>query len=121
MKRWVFLLTVVFAFLAILSVNGIAKDESEIKKILNQPSTVVIDVRSADEFASGHIDQAILIPHDEIAGKINASVLSKNTPIVLYCRSGRRAEIAKATLEKMGYRRVVNAGGIGEFKSIMRR
>lgn len=70
-----------------------------------------IDVRSDAEFNSGHLDGAVNIPHEVIGDKISDLVKDKHAPIHLYCRSGRRAEIAKTTLTNMGYTNVVNHGG----------
>ena len=54
-------------------------------------SFVLIDVRSADEFASGHLRGAVNIPHDRITDEIGSVAADKSTRIILYCRSGRRA------------------------------
>ena len=72
---------------------------------------VWIDVRTPEEFAEGHIQGAVNIPVDQIAGKIAAVSPNKNAPINLYCRSGRRAEAALQELKKMGYTQVSNHGG----------
>ncbi|SSY70783.1 rhodanese-like domain-containing protein [Alysiella crassa] len=81
-----------------------------------QPQTVQkaagvwIDVRTADEYQAGHLSDAHHIPHDEIAGKIASLVPDKNTPINVYCRSGRRSEIALQELKKLGYTNLTNHG-----------
>lgn len=69
-----------------------------------------IDVRSADEFNSGHLPGAIHIVHTDIAGKIAAVTTDKNAEIQLYCRSGRRSGLAEAALKQLGYTNVHNAG-----------
>lgn len=71
-----------------------------------------IDVRTPHEFAQGHIPQAVLVPYDQIAQRIEQLVPDKNTDIRLYCRSGRRAGVALQTLQRLGYTRVVNEGGL---------
>ncbi len=72
---------------------------------------VIIDVRTAEEFASGHVEGAVNIPHEQIAQGISSlKHLRKGSLIVLYCRSGRRSGIAAETLERLGYTRVINAG-----------
>lgn len=80
-------------------------------------SHVLIDVRSSDEFAAGHLPGARLIPHYRIGEEISAVAPDKHTPIVLYCRSGRRSEIARQTLLEQGYTRVIDAGGYEQLKS----
>ena len=72
---------------------------------------VLIDVRSADEFAQEHIAGAYLLPVQEIAA-ISAQVPDKNEAIYLYCRSGARAERARQTLQAMGYSQVHNLGSV---------
>lgn len=81
-------------------------------------SLLVIDVRTADEYAQGHLAGALNIPYDEIASRIAAVAPDKNRRIVLYCRSGRRSGIAQQTLQGLGYQRVENAGG---YEDLIRR
>jgi phage shock protein E len=74
---------------------------------------VIIDVRTPEEFASGHIDGAVNIPYEQIGTGIRSiRNLPKDSPILLYCRSGRRSAIARASLEQQGYRRVIDGGGL---------
>lgn len=70
-----------------------------------------IDVRSADEFNAGHLQDAVNIPHDQILARIQAVNPDKNAPVNLYCRSGRRAETALTELKNAGYTNVTNHGG----------
>lgn len=80
-------------------------------------NTMIIDVRSQQEWDTGHIDNATLIPHTEIAARIAAVAPDKNQPIALYCRSGGRAGKAKAELEAMGYTQVENWGGLEQARA----
>ena len=72
---------------------------------------VWIDVRSAEEFNAGHLQNAVNIPHDQILARIQAVSPDKNAPVNLYCRSGRRAEAALTELKNAGYTNVTNHGG----------
>ena len=72
---------------------------------------VWIDVRSAEEFNSGHLQDAVNIPHDKIIEGVKAIGSDKDAPINLYCRSGRRAEAALTELKNAGYTNVTNHGG----------
>ena len=72
---------------------------------------VWIDVRSAEEFNSGHLQDAVNIPHDKIIEGVKALGSDNDAPINLYCRSGRRAEAALTELKKAGYTNVTNYGG----------
>lgn len=76
-------------------------------------NAILIDVRSAAEFASGYIDGAISLPLPTIAKSIAQAVPYKATSLVLYCQSGARSDAAKSLLQQMGYQQVVNGGGIG--------
>jgi len=77
---------------------------------------VWIDVRTDKEYQESSIPGHPNILYTEIADKIAAVVTDKDAPIYLYCGSGRRAGVAKETLEKMGYTQVTNAGGIDAVK-----
>ena len=72
---------------------------------------VWIDVRSAEEFNAGHLQDAVNIPHDKIIEGVKALGSDKDAPINLYCRSGRRAEAALTELKNAGYTKVTNHGG----------
>ena len=94
---------------------------SEIKYIRISPDealtmmtdeTAVLDVRTQSEFSEGHIRNAILLPHDEIQEEAKRILPDKNQKIFVYCRSGRRSEIAARELINMGYTKVYDIGGI---------
>ena len=76
----------------------------------------VIDVRSQKEWDSGHIEQAVHIPHTEIADRIAEVTDDKNAKIVLYCAVGGRAGTAKAELEELGFTNVENGGGFDDMQ-----
>ena len=74
---------------------------------------VIIDVRTPQEFSEGHIDGAINIPYDQIESNLSLlNKIKKEDNILLYCRSGHRAGIAKQTLGTLGYKNVQNGGGM---------
>lgn len=80
---------------------------------------VWIDVRSTEEYASGHINRASNMSHKDILAGVNAQGLAKDTPIYLYCAAGHRAGIAKDTLEALHYTNVVNVGGLEEARALL--
>lgn len=108
--------------LALLSLPALAAptDDAAALSALQHPDAVLIDVRSAEEFASGSLPGARRIGHEEIAEQIATLAPDKSTPIVLYCRSGRRSSIAQDTLQALGYSNVSNAGGYEDFKLVLR-
>ena len=71
---------------------------------------VIIDVRTIDEYNSGHIENSLNIEWQAI-DEINYSI-SKDEKIYLYCRSGNRSGKAQSILINMGYKDVINLGGI---------
>ena len=75
-------------------------------------NAVVLDVRTADEFATGHIRNAINLPVDEIASQARYVLPDTDALILVYCRSGVRSLNAVWALIDMGYTRVYDFGGI---------
>ena len=73
---------------------------------------IILDVRTRDEFNTGHLPEAVLLPDYEISEKAESVVSEKNQIILVYCRSGRRSESASKTLIDMGYTEVYDIGGI---------
>ena len=73
---------------------------------------IIIDARTEEEFAEGHIENAILIPEYEIANRAKKELPDKEQLILVYCRSGRRSKIASEELVKLGYTNVKEFGGI---------
>ena len=85
----------------------------EAKNIMDTESDyIIIDARTEEEFAGGHIENAILIPEYEIAERAEKELPDKNQLILVYCRSGRRSKIASDELVKLGYTNVKEFGGI---------
>lgn len=72
---------------------------------------LVIDVRTAAEFATGHLDGAINIAYEQTDSLAKAIGEDKTKSVVLYCRTGRRSGIATQALFQLGYTNVVNGGG----------
>jgi len=91
--------------------------QNEVQEKVTAGQGIVIDVRSAEEFNAGHLEDAVNIPHTEIGSRIVDYVKDKDTEISLYCRSGRRSGLAQTKLLEMGYRNAVNAGGYEELKA----
>ena len=83
------------------------------KKLMDTESDyIIVDARTAEEFAEGHIPGAILIPEYEIADRARAELPDKDQLILVYCRSGRRSKIASQALTDLGYTNVKEFGGI---------
>ncbi len=82
---------------------------------------VIIDVRTDAEWNDGHIEGAILIPYELIGERIGTVVKDKSKRIYVYCRSGRRSQIAKENLERLRYKDVVNLGSLEDAAKRMKR
>lgn len=72
---------------------------------------LLIDVRSREEFASGHIPGAVNIPYDELPGRFGELAADRDDEVVVYCRTGRRAKIAESALSEAGFRNVRDLEG----------
>ncbi|MGN0630203.1 MAG: rhodanese-like domain-containing protein [Ruminococcus sp.] len=87
--------------------------QEEAKHIMDtEENYIILDVRTQEEYDSGHIPNAILIPDTEIEEKAEGILTDKNQLILVYCRSGRRSKNAAAILEKKGYTNIKEFGGI---------
>ncbi len=85
----------------------------EAKTIMDtEKDYIIIDARTEEEFAEGHIENAILIPEYEIKDRAEKELSDKEQLILVYCRSGRRSKIASEELVKLGYTNVKEFGGI---------
>jgi len=72
---------------------------------------LIIDARTAQEYAQGHLKGAINIPFDVVVAQFDALEIRKDRQVVLYCRSGNRSGKALASLKKAGYSKLHNGGG----------
>ena len=82
----------------------------ELKKMIKQNS-VVLDVRSPQEYREKHIRGAILIPSYELSQKATEILVNKEQSIIVYCLSGARSQRAIETLKKMGYANLYHLKG----------
>lgn len=91
-------------------VDAMKSDAGQVGDIL------LIDVRTADEYAKGHIDGATNIPHEDLESKLAEIETYKDKQVILYCNTGNKSgEAAKLLLEK-GFTNVNNAQGVEEFE-----
>jgi phage shock protein E len=74
-------------------------------------SLVILDVRTPEEFAEGHVPGAVNIPHDKLADRIGELMGAQKKEVVLYCRSGRRAALAAETLTLHGFDKLLHLEG----------
>jgi rhodanese-related sulfurtransferase len=87
-----------FNFLG-LSSSGVSSAEA---KALVDKGALLLDVRTREEFSSGHVNGALNIPVQELAGRLK-ELSDKAKPVVVYCRSGGRSASAASLLRQSGY------------------
>lgn len=85
-------------------------DAAEVKPLYEQ-GAVFVDVRTPSEWNDGHLSRALHLPLDQLNERATTLLPDRNTPIVIYCRSGRRSDIAASTLRSLGYSQVVAMRG----------
>ena len=105
-------LAAIFASAWILSACSASAEITQIPK-----NALIVDVRTTGEYASGHYPGAVNIPLDSVEARL-AEFGDKNSPVVVYCRSGRRSGIAKDILTKAGFTQVYNGGGLSHMKTL---
>lgn len=73
---------------------------------------VILDVRTQEEYDIVHVEGATLIPHTEIATRVETEIPNKNAFIAVYCQSGTRSATVTKQLTALGYQNVVDVGAI---------
>ena len=83
------------------------------QEFLSSPpaGALILDVRTPAEFSSGHVPNAVNIPHDELASRLVELDFEMDQPIVVYCKSGRRAGMAASVLLEGGYTDILHLEG----------
>lgn len=86
---------------------------AEAKEIMDsETGYIILDVRTEEEYAEGHVPGAILIPDYEIEARAEEELSDKDQMLLVYCRSGRRSKIAAEVLVGLGYTNIYEFGGI---------
>ena len=75
-------------------------------QLINREAAIVIDVRNPDEFAAGHLPDALNIPLDKLAERVGEIEKYKEKPVILCCAAGMRSGKGCAELAKLGFSRV---------------
>lgn len=107
-----FILFVAFAYFGCRAAVPNVRDISQDDFSSNPPAgAIILDVRSSEEYASGHVPNAVSIPHDQLSARVAELGGEKGAPIVVYCESGRRAGFAATTLLEAGFTNVLHLDG----------
>ncbi len=107
-------MTLVSTLIACQQTNSQSINATQIPQELAAHQALLLDVRTPDEYNSGHVSTAILAPHSNIGQTIASIAPDKNQKIYVHCRSGHRSSLAFDTLKSMGYTNVVNLGGLND-------
>lgn len=94
--------------------SALASQRAEAAWELIESGAMVVDVRTPEEFAQGHLDNAINIPLNTV--ETGFADIAKDRSIVVYCRSGNRSGMAMESLVKQGFINVHNGGGLSEMQ-----
>ena len=81
--------------------------------------SVIIDVRTMEEWNAGHLATAQLLQLELVAESVGNLVADKDQEVYVYCRSGNRSGQAKTIMESLGYTNVTNAGGLGDASELL--
>lgn len=85
------------------------------KMMLDNKRTLLIDVRTKEEYKQGHIDGSICIPLQEICNNPFSVGARKDTPIILYCQKGYKSSLAAQTLIDVGYNKIYTIPGLEQY------
>ena len=87
--------------------------QEEAKAMMDSQEVIILDVREQDDYDSGHIPGAVLLPVGTIDDTTAAQVIpEKDSTVLVYCRSGNRSKTASAALADLGYTNIYEFGGI---------
>ncbi len=79
--------------------------------IQKRNAPLILDVRTSEEYQSGHIPGSVNIPHNQLSSRLSELGISKSDEVVVHCESGRRASTAEAILTESGYTGVLDLEG----------
>lgn len=103
--------------------TGLAIPQQKFQKQMKKKNTVVLDVRTPEEYKAGFIGDAVNYNvMDSLAFVNTVSSLDKNKKYLLYCKSGRRSGKALVMMKNMGFRRIHHLkGGVTEWKGELKK
>lgn len=104
------IILVLFTTFAQATVKSI-EPQMMLKLLQNKQAPLILDVRSEQEFIDGHIEGAVNISYDLLIEKNEALTAYKKRDIIVYCRSGRRAQIAYKILQEQGFKKLTDLSG----------
>lgn len=117
--NWSIAIIAGIVFMAFFAWKRLSFVSAEVARKQLAEGAVVIDVRSPEEFRSGHVPNAVNIPLGELRESLPRRVKDKSQVLLLHCLSGGRSGIAKQQIKGMGYQNVFNLGSYGRARQIV--
>ncbi|MCL4787851.1 MAG: rhodanese-like domain-containing protein [Verrucomicrobia bacterium] len=116
---WKILIIVAVVVVAFFALKRMSFVSAEAARQHLAAGALVIDVRTAGEFNSGHVAKAVNIPLGELTARVPQIAKDKNQVLLVHCLSGGRSAIARQQLKRMGYANVFNLGSLGRARQIV--
>lgn len=121
MKKYILILVSIIMIMGLtgceeqnMSYTQISMEEA-VAMMATEENYIILDVRTAEEFAEKHIPNAINIPNETIGNEEIEELPDKNQLILVYCRSGNRSKQASEKLVALGYTNIYEFGGINDW------
>lgn len=102
----------IFDFLKPININ------QELKAFEAIPGAILLDVRTKEEYAEGHIPKSINIPVDDIL-EVEKVITDREAPVYVYCLRGTRSRRAVSKMKMLGYKNAKSIGGIASYKGMV--
>lgn len=93
-----------FVPLCAFSADGEISADDLLLRMAGEDPPFILDVRTVEEYRSGHVEGAVNIPHDRVEKRLSELDDQRDRDVVVYCRSGRRAGVAEEVLSEAGFR-----------------
>lgn len=101
-----------FSLLIVACSNDVATvSPNQAADMLHKKQAIIVDVREQDERNEEYIEGTLFIPLAQLESRMGELAKYKNSPVIVQCRSGRRSNIAGASLLKAGFKQVLNLDG----------
>lgn len=101
-------------FAALMIFKRLGQISSAKARALVKEGAKLVDVRSAAEFASGHLPGALNVPVGELGAQLK-KLGAKDKPVIVYCASGTRSAMARSVLKGQGFAQVFNLGSMSRW------
>lgn len=117
--NWTIAIVIGIVFVALFALKRMSFVSAKVARKHLAAGALVIDVRSPEEYRSGHVENAVNVPLGELRESLPRRAKDKSQVLLLHCLSGTRSGMAKRQLKGMGYQNVFNLGSYGRAKQIV--